>query len=63
MSSKKIPPQFLEYLKKKDAKKEDGSEMNDKEKRKAALDKARKYQESTTTIRTSPERISSAGMI
>ena len=31
---------------KKDAKKEDGSEMNDKEKRKAALDKARKYQES-----------------
>jgi hypothetical protein len=46
MSSKKIPPQFLEYLKKKDAKKEDGSEMNDKEKRKAALDKARKYQES-----------------
>ena len=46
MSKKKIPPQFLEYLKKKDAKKEDGSEMNDKEKRKAALDKARKYQES-----------------
>lgn len=46
MSSKKMPPQFLEYLKKKDAKKEDGSEMNDKEKRKAALDKARKYQES-----------------
>ena len=46
MSKKKMPPQFLEYLKKKDAKKEDGSEMNDKEKRKAALDKARKYQES-----------------
>jgi hypothetical protein len=46
MSEKKIPPQFLEYLKKKDAKKEDGSEMSDKEKRKAALDKARKYQES-----------------
>jgi hypothetical protein len=46
MSSKKMPPQFLEYLKKKDAKKKDGSEMNDKEKRKAALDKARKYQES-----------------
>ena len=46
MSSKKMPPQFLEYLKKKDAKKENGSEMNDKEKRKAALDKARKYQES-----------------
>ena len=46
MNSKKMPPQFLEYLKKKDAKKEDGSEMNDKEKRKAALDKARKYQAS-----------------
>ena len=46
MSKKKMPPQFLEYLKKKDAKKEDGSEMSDKEKRKAALDKARKYQES-----------------
>jgi hypothetical protein len=45
MNKKKMPPQFLEYLKKKDAKKEDGSEMSDKEKRKAALDKARKYQE------------------
>ncbi len=45
MSEKKMPPQFLEYLKKKDAKKEDGSEMSDKEKRKAALDKARKYQD------------------
>lgn len=40
-----MPPQFLEYLKKKEAKKEDGTEMNDKEKRKAALDKAKKYQE------------------
>ena len=46
MSKKKMPPQFLEYLKKKDAKKEDGSAMSDKEKRKAALDKARIYQES-----------------
>jgi hypothetical protein len=35
----------VEYFNKKEAKKEDGSEMNDKEKRKAALDKARKYQE------------------
>jgi len=43
MPKSKMPPQFLEYLKKKDAKKEDGTEMNDKEKRKAALDKARKY--------------------
>ena len=32
-----MPPQFLEYLKKKDAKKEDGTEMNDKEKRKARV--------------------------
>ena len=45
MAKGKMPPQFLEYLKKKEAKNEDGSEMNDKEKRKAALDKARKYQE------------------
>ena len=40
MAKGKMPPQFLEYLKKKD-----GTEMNDKEKRKAALDKAKKYQE------------------
>lgn len=40
-----MPPQFLEYLKKKEAKKEDGTEMDDKEKRKAALDKARKYRD------------------
>ena len=40
-----MPPQLLEHFKKKEAKKEDGTEMSDKEKRKAALDKARKYQE------------------
>ncbi len=40
-----MPPQLLEHFKKKEAKNEDGSEMNDKEKRKAALEKARKYQE------------------
>jgi hypothetical protein len=45
MTKGKTPLQFFEYLKKKEAKKEDGSEMNDKEKRKAALDKVRKYQE------------------
>ena len=45
MAKGKMPPQLLEHFKKKEAKKEDGSEMNDKEKRKAALDKARKYQE------------------
>ena len=38
-----MPPQLLEHFKKKEAKKEDGTEMTDKEKRKAALDKARKY--------------------
>jgi hypothetical protein len=41
----KMPPELLEHFKKKEAKKEDGTEMNDKEKRRAALDKARKYQE------------------
>lgn len=40
-----MPPELLEHFKKKEAKNEDGSEMSDKEKRKAALDKARKYQE------------------
>ena len=39
-----MPPELLEHFKKKEAKNEDGSEMSDKEKRKAALDKARKYQ-------------------
>lgn len=39
-----MPPQLLEHFKKQEAKKEDGSDMSDKEKRKAALDKARKYQ-------------------
>ena len=45
MAKGKLPPQLLEYLKKKEAKKEDGTEMSDKEKRKAALDKAKKYKE------------------
>jgi hypothetical protein len=45
MAKDKMPPQLLEHFKKKEAKKEDGSEMSDKEKRRAALDKARKYQE------------------
>lgn len=45
MSKGKIPPQFVAHLKKKDAKHEDGTEMSDKEKRKAALEKARKYKE------------------
>ena len=43
MAKGKMPPQLLEHFKKKEAKNEDGTEMNDKEKRRAALDKARKY--------------------
>jgi len=43
MAKNKMPPQLLEHFKKKEAKKEDGSEMNDNEKRKAALEKARQY--------------------
>jgi hypothetical protein len=43
MAKSKMPPELLEHFKKKEAKKEDGSEMSDKEKRKAALDKARNY--------------------
>lgn len=45
MTKGKMPPQLVEHFKKKEAKKEDGTEMDDKEKRKAALDKARKYQD------------------
>ena len=45
MAKGKMPPQLLEHFKKKEAKNEDGTEMSDKEKRRAALDKARKYQE------------------
>lgn len=45
MSKNKMPPELLEHFKKKEAKNEDGSEMSDNEKRKAALEKARKYQE------------------
>ena len=45
MAKGKMPPQLVEYFKKKNAKNDDGTEMDDKEKRKAALEKARKYQE------------------
>ena len=45
---KGMPPEILEHFKNKEAKKEDGSAMSDKEKRKAALDKARKYKEQKT---------------
>lgn len=43
MAESKMPPQLLAHFKKKEAKKDDGSEMTDQEKRKAALDKARQY--------------------
>ncbi|QDP62698.1 MAG: hypothetical protein Tp158DCM1229571_12 [Prokaryotic dsDNA virus sp.] len=34
---KKMPPEMVEYFKNKNKKKEDGSEMNDKEKREDAI--------------------------
>jgi hypothetical protein len=43
MSKKKMPPEILAHFKSKNEKKEDGSEMSPKEKRKAALEKAREY--------------------
>ena len=65
MAKGKMPPQLVEYFKKKYAKKDDGTEMNDKEKRKAALDKARKYQEqkkiSKPEIQKHPAEIDDAG--
>lgn len=45
MAKGKMPLQLLEHFKKKEAKNADGTEMSDNEKRKAALDKARKYKE------------------
>jgi hypothetical protein len=45
MSKSKMPPELLAHFKGKGEKNQDGSEMSDKDKRKAALDKARKYQE------------------
>jgi len=45
MAISKMPPQLLAHFSKKEAKKDDGTEMSDNEKRKAALDKARKYKE------------------
>jgi hypothetical protein len=48
MSKKRMPPEVLEVFKKKEAKNEDGSDMDDKTKRKAALDKARRYKEQKT---------------
>jgi hypothetical protein len=47
MAKNKMPPQLLEHFKKKEAKKEDGTEMNNKEKHRAALDKALGYKKKT----------------
>ena len=51
MAKKKMPPQLLEYFKNKNEKKEDGSKMSDKEKRTAALDKARKAKKAVKTYK------------
>ena len=48
MAAKRMPPEVLDIFKNKEAKKQDGSTMNDKEKRKAALEKARKYKQQKT---------------
>lgn len=45
----KMPVELLDYFKSKGAKKEDGTELSDKEKRKAALEKAREYKKQKTT--------------
>ena len=49
MPKGKMPPQLVEYFKNKNAKKDDGTKMSDKEKRKAALEKAKKYKEQKKT--------------
>jgi hypothetical protein len=43
MAKGKMPPQLVEYFKSKNAKNKDGSDMNDKDKHKAALEAARSY--------------------
>ena len=51
MAKKKMPPHLLEYFKNKNEKKEDGSKMSDKEKRTAALEKARKAKKAAKTYK------------
>lgn len=46
MTKGKMPPQLVEYFKNKNAKNEDGSKMDDKGKRRAALEAAKKYKRS-----------------
>ena len=45
MAKGKMPHQLVEYFKNKNKEKDDGTKLSDKEKRKEALDKARKYKE------------------
>ena len=45
MSNSKMPPSLVAHFKKNEATNSDGSEMSDRDKRKAALDKAQKYQQ------------------
>ena len=60
-----MPPQLIEYYKNKNAKKEDGTKMSDKDKRKAALEKAKQYKEqkkiSKAEIQKHPAEIDDAG--
>jgi hypothetical protein len=44
MASSKMPPALVAHFKKKEATNADGTEMSDKDKRKAALEKAQQYQ-------------------
>ena len=41
-----MPPQLVEYFKNRNAKNDDGSKMDDKGKRRAALEAAKKYKRS-----------------
>ena len=66
MAKGKMPPQLVEYYKNKNAKKEDGTKMSDKDKRKAALEKAKQYKEqkkkiSKAEIQKHPAEIDDAG--
>lgn len=46
MTKGKMPPQLVEYFKNRNAKNDDGSKMDDKGKRRAALEAAKKYKRS-----------------
>lgn len=46
MAKGKMPPQLVEYFKNRNAKNDDGSKMDDKGKRRAALEAAKKYKRS-----------------